>query len=117
MDRYIEIEHSYENITLQFSPAARRPIPQPLSPENWKAFVEAEMAIYTGDPYAHGWTDVNGNTGDEMLNELWAQAENAVGASYEGNLPVPAAYLRAQSAKRVAQALAVISFGPEMLLK
>jgi hypothetical protein len=55
------------------------------------------------------------NDGDEFLNLVWAQCEEYVrNEDYDDRLPETAIVSRTGS--RVAQALTVMAFGPEILL-
>lgn len=81
--------------------------PRPLPAAAWEALEKAERLIYSHGGYhgCNGWTDVMCNDGDQMLNLLWNQAEIAYDASFPEDSPERKL---CQTAKRVAQALAVI---------
>jgi hypothetical protein len=112
MNRHITIEHPYDQITLEFKPSTLRKQPAPLKSEQWRALEAAERRLYRNDPGCHGWTDVMSNDGDEFLNMVWGHA-----ADYVNNEFLDSESTRLhQTARRVAQALAVLAFGAEILI-
>jgi hypothetical protein len=114
MNRWITIDHPYDRITLEFKPEHLRKQAAPLRSEQWRALESAERRIYSGDRGCHGWTDVMSNDGDEFLNSLWSHAADYVqNEDFDGNGEL---WQLHQTAKRVAQSLAVMAFGSEILL-
>lgn len=91
-----------------FVPEARA---KPLSDVNWAALAKAEKALYYSDHGmgANAWTDVVPNEGHTLLNEMWEQATIGVELGTPNGL--------FEIARRVAAALAVLSFGKDFLLK
>lgn len=114
MHKFITVEYPYDEITLQFPKIVKHPFP--LKPAQWAALERAERRLYRDDPGCHGWTDVNENDGSDLINQLWEQAGYGVEAIINEGSDNPDV-LMARTAARVAQALAVVSFGSEFLLK
>ena len=80
----------------------------------WMALVNAETKLYDGAAGSHSYTSVNVREDDGFLIGVWAQAEIAIEST---NGHMPGEVLLRQTARRVAQTLACLSFGPEFLLK
>jgi len=119
MNRHITIEWPYDQIVLEFKPEHLRKQPAPLRPRQWDALKKAEKRIYHTDPGCHGWTDVMPNEGDELLNKIWEQVSMYI----ENDLHTDSvreedreAYVLHKTASRVAQTIAVMTFGPEVLI-
>lgn len=113
MDKWIHVEYPYGKITLDFSRMAPKPV-LPLTARRWLLLERAERVLYGREQGAHGWTDVMSNDGDAFLNQLWEQAYTASDATVETN---DRDTIETEVARRVAAALAVLSFGREFLLK
>jgi|SRR5215471_10585654 len=119
MNRWLTIDHPYNEITLRMDWDAikKAMYVAPLPRDDWDALAKAEAEIHHANYGANGWTDVMQNDGDEYLNRIWSECSMYVENEHYGPESLPAHVLRARTAKRVAQALALIAFGPEILLK
>jgi chromosome segregation ATPase len=88
-----------------------------LNDAEWAALERAEAPLYTPFNGYHAYTDVMERQDGQLAAAVWAQAEMAVEMSFENWDSWSSATRRSRIAHRVAQTLAVISFGPEFLLK
>lgn len=122
MDKYIEqsIEWPYERIVLRLNmePLNKRFVHKDiLTQEQWDALTVAERSFYQGQGGTNGWTDVNTIEDSWFVHELWAHCWNC----YESADLAFENYSRASQnvlvAKRVCHALALMTFGPEILLR
>lgn len=122
MNRHITIEWPYDQITLEFKPETLRKPAAPLRSDQWDALEKAERRVYHGDPGCHGWTDAMCNDGDEFLNSLWSHAADYSAnqadceQSWDGKEVQRERYIMHMTARRVAQSLAVMAFGAEILI-
>jgi hypothetical protein len=88
-----------------------------ISPEMWEKLERAERDLYRGEVGANSYTGVMCyDEFDDFLGQLWSQAQIAVENHPDWSEASANSQMNA-TARRVAQALAVISFGPEFLLK
>lgn len=114
MDRTITIDHPYDRITLQFKPSVLRKDPAPLRTDQWKALEASERRIHRSGGGCNGWTDVMMNDGDEFLNRIWSHtADYVANEDFEGK---GEAWRLHETARRVAQVLAIMAFGAEILI-
>jgi hypothetical protein len=116
MNRHITIDFPYDQITLEFKPETLRKPAAPLRSDYWRALEAAEQRIHFRNAGANGWTDVMPNDGDEFLNAMWVQAQEYVENEWEYDRPAPEKAIIGRTASRVAQALAVLAFGADVLL-
>jgi hypothetical protein len=90
-----------------------------LSESDWAALERAEHNIYRGEHGANAYTDVMDRYDGGMALFFWQQAAENL-SSTEGPLwddPEKGLYRQNMIARRTAQTLAVLAFGPEFLLK
>jgi len=87
--------------------------------EMWQALAEQEKYLYRGEVGCHSYTGVMVfDELDDFLGQIWFQA--AISVENSGDHDWEKLSQRTQMAmiaRRVAQTLAVINFGPEFLLK
>lgn len=93
--------------------AQRDPI---LNERQWDALEKAERPLYANQSGANAYTGVCERDDGGFAATLWAQAEMAVEMVIFENEHVEETRLRV-TAQWVARALAVLSFGPEFLIK
>lgn len=94
----------------------QRPKVQHLSESQWAALEKAERPYYTNGGGGHAYTDVLCRQDDDgWIYSIWWQCQ--AGVESDGDIGLPDRALEARVAKRVAQALAVMSFGPEFLIR
>jgi hypothetical protein len=81
----------------------------------WDMLANAERRLYanTGAP-TYGWTDVNVRNESWMMKQLWDYTYDCVEASYCDKTHEARQHM---TAYRVAQAMAVMVFGAEFLLR
>lgn len=90
----------------------------------WNALNVAERKLYGINDGCNAYTDVVPHGPDAYLCGIWEQCEMSVDGEYDAMSEtgtrfsdLPYRVQHARVAHRVAQALAVIAFGPEILLK
>lgn len=120
MNKHIVIDWPFDQITLEFKESTLRKPAHIMRTDRWNAIAAAERRIYHMDPNSHGWTDVMMNDGDEFLNAIWEQAESYVRneIDLEKGLSdsVKESTILHRTASRVAQAIAILTFGPDILI-
>lgn len=91
--------------------------PSILDENQWAAFALAESRIFDRGMGMNGFSDVMTREDSAHLAEMWEQCE----MNFEGSDPkweiLKSETKRTMVAKRVAQAWAIVIFGPEVLLK
>ncbi len=92
---------------------------QVLSEENWAALEAAEAPLYPPHSGSFALTDVFNREEAEIAFALWMHAQASADAAIESDLdydtPEFEAALQAETARRVADALAVLAFGREFI--
>lgn len=91
---------------------------QPLDQAAWDALNKAERRLHRDNPGCNGWTDVMYREDDVFPAILWRYAQNPVEEelSEAGDKHVTDAHLNGQIARRVALAINILAFGPEIAL-
>lgn len=116
MDKYINIEWPYENVVLRFPK-----LPKPcLTKSQWAALEAAERNLLVRGMIS--FTDVNTIDDSEHLVWMWQHCETYVEQDHENQdigdwSNFTESHREALIARRVARVLAVMTFGPEFLVR
>lgn len=108
--RWVNGHNGYELVPVKVPPVKH------LSVSQWAALEKAERPFYTGGGGGHAYTDVMGREDDDgFAYAIWWQCQS--GVEMELDTGTPDHVLEARTAKRVAQVLAMMTFGPEILFR
>lgn len=88
-----------------------------LNDAEWEALRLAERPLYTPFMGYHAFTDVMERQDGQLAAAIWGQVEMAIEMEHEKWETLTSDQQRRHIAQRVARALAMISFGPEFLLR
>ena len=117
MDKYIPIEYQYGRIILDFEGMKLRD-PEPVPQKRWDELHHAERIFYKGEAGIHGWTDVNDpETNPEVINFIWEHCEQCLEMTRDHWCDLNEVSKNIIIARQVACTLAVMTFGPSILLK
>lgn len=127
MDKHFTIEHPYQRITLDFTQMLRKQEQRILTEVEWTLLGAAERRVYTpGGAGTNGWTDVNIREDSQLLAECWDHAQQYVENDLENDDALSSAHaprgardsiIQHRTASRVAQAMALLAFGADILIK
>jgi hypothetical protein len=87
-----------------------------LTTYQWELLEIAEKPLYTGDPGCHAYTDVMSRDDGGLAADIWEQCRWGIEAMHPDHA-TDSTFVQQMIARRVARALALMSFGEEFLLR
>jgi hypothetical protein len=116
MNKHITIEWPYDQITLDFT-RAKRVVARPMTEPEWEALQKAEQRIYPSGCGVYSYTDVNVREESELPAKMWDHAWSNAEAIEDNWDSWTGHARRTVVATRVARALALLVFPPDILIK
>ena len=116
MNKIVEIDYPFDMVTFDLRKLLARHA-RCLTQVEWAALEKAEQRIYTSGSGVYSYTDVNVREESELVAAMWDHAYSNAESAEENWDSWTGQARRAVVATRVARALALLVFHPDILLK